>query len=207
MRIEQGPGQRFAFANALADRILTNRGQLAGRLASECAGEVDVAQQEYGLLKRNFQTLHRYDDEDWAFYRYKVNNRRARPQSWWRPWTKLQRLADYVFLDLGCGYGTNPFRAVVSAGVLILVFAMIYMSSIHSFSIEAPPLNDQPIDSIGNRALFGLLTSVSVFTAGFTAEHVTRTHGWMLMPLALEALIGTLLWGLFIVAFSRKVIR
>ena len=32
--------------------------------------------QEYGLLKRVFEGLHRYEQEDWAFYRFKVNQRR-----------------------------------------------------------------------------------------------------------------------------------
>ena len=32
-------------------------------------------------------------------------------------------------------------------------------------------------------------------------------QGWMNMPLIAESLLGTFLWGLFIVAFSRKVIR
>lgn len=51
------------------------------------------------------------------------------------------------------------------------------------------------------------MTSVSVFTSGFGGEHLQNAHGWVLAPLAIEALLGTLLWGLFIVAFSRKVIR
>jgi len=45
------------------------------------------------------------------------------------------------------------------------------------------------------------------FTAGFSGEHLRGAEGWVLIPLAVEALVGTLLWGLFIVSFSRKVIR
>jgi hypothetical protein len=33
------------------------------------------------------------------------------------------------------------------------------------------------------------------------------SKGWMNIPLLIESLLGSLLWGLFIVAFSRKVIR
>ena len=32
-------------------------------------------------------------------------------------------------------------------------------------------------------------------------------QGWMNIPMIVESLLGTLIWGLFIVAFSRKVIR
>jgi hypothetical protein len=206
-RIEQGDAQRFALANAIADRILVRPAQLAGRLASERERQYAMAMQEYGLLRRNFETLNRYDDEDWAFYRFKINERRSRPQSWLRPWTKLIRLCDLIFLDWGCGYGTDPFRAVRTAIVMILLFAAIYMAGIHSFQVDHPPLPDQPMESLANRSLFAVMTSISVFTAGFTGEHLNWAEGWMLVPLGVEALLGTLLWGLFIVAFSRKVIR
>ena len=206
-RIEQGDGQRFAVANAVADRMLIRPQQLEGRLASEQAGDHALAMQEFGLLKRNFETLNRYEDEDWAFYRFKINQRRSRSQSWLRPWTKLMKLGDLVFLDWGCGYGTDPFRAVRTAAVMIVLFALIYMAGIGHFNIERAPLPDQPVASLANRSLFGVMTSISVFTAGFTGEHLNSAQGWMLVPLGVEALLGTLLWGLFIVAFSRKVIR
>jgi len=206
-RIEQGDQQRFAVANSIADRILITAEQLTGHLATEAEKDYATAMEEYGLLKRNFETLNRHDDEDWAFYRFKINQRRSRPQSWLRPWTKLVRLGDLVFLDWGCGYGTDPFRAVRTAAVMIVLFAVIYMSGIHYFDIPRPPLPDQPLESLANRGLFGLMTSISVFTAGFTGEHLNSAQGWMLFPLGIEALLGTLLWGLFIVAFSRKVIR
>ena len=206
-RIEQGDAQQFTVANAVADRMLIRPSQLEGRLASESGDDHAAAMQEFGLLKRNFETLNRYEDEDWAFYRFKINQRRSRPQSWLRPWTKLMKLADLVFLDWGCGYGTDPFRAVRTAAVMIVLFALIYMAGIGYFNIEHAPLPDQPVASLANRCLFGVMTSISVFTAGFTGEHLNSAQGWMLVPLGIEALLGTLLWGLFIVAFSRKVVR
>jgi len=45
-----------------------------------------------------------------------------------------------------------------------------------------------------------------VFTSGLSGIG-DIAHGWMNVPLMIESLLGTLLWGLFIVAFSRKVIR
>ncbi|NLS93998.1 MAG: hypothetical protein GXX96_17705 [Planctomycetaceae bacterium] len=205
-RIEQGDEQQFAFANAVADRILVRPEQLEGRIRSENEKNHAAAMQEFGLLKRNFETLNRYEDDDWAFYRFKVNQRRSRPVSLLRPLRPLMRLADWVFLDLGCGYGTNPFRAVRSALVMIFLFALIYMAGIQRFVGESPLLAEQPV-SLANRALFAVMTSISVFTAGFTGEHLNSAEGWLLFPLGVEALLGTLLWGLFIVAFSRKVIR
>jgi hypothetical protein len=54
--------------------------------------------------------------------------------------------------------------------------------------------------------LIGLETSVAAFTSGFGDLRDTG-RGLMSLPLIAESLLGTLLWGLFIVAFSRKVIR
>ena len=201
------PQTRFAFLNAVADRLQVRADQLQGRLANEVNGQYRDACHEYGLLKASYQMQHRFDDEDWALYRFKVNQRRAKPRSWGRPWTKVAQLCDWALLDRGCGYGTKPNRAVITALFLMLVFAVIYAAGIHQFEIDRPPLDHLPSDHWANRALFGLLTTVSVFTSGFGGGQLQEAHGWILVPLAFEAILGTLLWGLFVVAFSRKVIR
>jgi hypothetical protein len=203
--IEQGAGQLFAFANALAERILVRAEQLSGRLASERSGDHAQAMQEYGLLKRVFEGLHRYEQEDWAFYRFKVNQRRCKARSWRRPWSKLAGFADWLLLDQGCGYGTNPLRAVRAAFAIILTFALIYASGVESLHIELAPFAG-PKETLANRLMIGALTSVSAFTSGF-GDIRGAAQGWMNLPLIAESLLGTLLWGLFIVAFSRKVIR
>jgi len=204
-QIEQGPRQRFAFANALAERILVRTDQLAGRLASEQAGDHAGAMQEYGLLKRTFEGLHRFEQEDWAFYRFKVNQRRSCPRAWRRPWTKAAQFFDWLMLDVGCGYGTHPLRAVRAAAVIMAAFGLIYAAAPQHLPLEHSPF-DGPIGSLPNRLMIGLLTSVSVFTAGFGSLR-DMARGWMNLPIIAESLLGTLLWGLFIVAFSRKVIR
>lgn len=206
--IEQGPRQRFAFHNALAERLVVRTEQLDGRVASEERREHVRAMEEYGLLKRAFEGLHHYDREDWAFYRFKVNQRRSRPRAWRRPWTKLAQFADWLLLDVGCGYGTNPLRAVRAALAIMLGFSLVYIAGAEALPVENWPFPDHadPAGYLPNRLLIGLLTSVSVFTSGFgTVRDAAR--GWMNIPLIVESLLGTFLWGLFIVAFSRKVIR
>jgi hypothetical protein len=204
--IEQGPEQRFAFHNALAERLLVRPEQVEGRLDSERRGDFARAREEYGLLKRTFEGLHRDDQEDWAFYRFKVNGRRACPRSWRRPWTKLGQFLDWLLLDIGCGYGTHPLRAVSAAGLLMLAFGLVYVAGAEALNVESLPFPERGIAYLPNRLLVGLLTSVSVFTSGFESLR-DAAQGWMNLPLVLESLLGTLLWGLFIVAFSRKVIR
>ncbi|MEM6691750.1 MAG: hypothetical protein AAF664_20145 [Planctomycetota bacterium] len=200
-------GTRFRLANAIADHMHIEPELLEGRLSSEESHDFETACLEYGLLKRNYANLHQYDEEDWAFYRFKQNQRRRRPLSPRHPIQSLRRGLDYLFLDLGCGYGVEPWRALRFGAFLILMFAMIYGLGVQHFIDPNVPVSDFPMIHPLNRFLFGLLTSVSVFTAGFTGDHLHSASGWVLIPLAIEAVMGTILWGLFIVAFSRKVIR
>jgi hypothetical protein len=207
--IEQGAKQCFAFTNTIGECIRIRTEQLVGRLVSEQHHDHAAAMHEYAFLKRAFENLHRYDEEDWAFYRFKVNQRRARPRSWLRPWTKLTQFADWLLLDQGCGYCTDPFRAVRTAGIIILLFGLIYIVGIRQgyfdLSKTTMPFEGQPED-LSNAIVIGLFKSVAVFTSGLSGLG-DIAHGWMNVPLMVESLLGTLLWGLFIVAFSRKVIR
>jgi len=200
-----GPGQRFAFLNAIAKLILVKPDQVEGRLASEECGDFATAMQEYGLLKKCYQEQHRFDQEDWAFYRFKVNHRRAKGWTWGRPWTLWRHFGDWLFLDIGCGYGTNPLRAVRMALIIILAFAVLYGVNVESFYTEKMPFPGEKTDP-ENRVMIGLITSVSVFTSGMGGIR-ELAQGWMNVPVMVESIMGTLLFGLFIVAFSRKVIR
>jgi uncharacterized protein YjbI with pentapeptide repeats len=204
--IEAGPEQTFAFLNAIGERILVRPIQLQGRLESEVAGRHAEAMQEYGLLKKCFAAQHRFEQEDWAFYRFKVNQRRASPPTWKRPWTYYRHLFEYIFLDIGCGYGTNPLRAARMALVIILGFAVIYALGIEEFYAEKLPFPDDAKTDWTNRTMVGLITSVSVFTSGMGGIREVA-KGWMNVPVMIESVMGTLHFGLFIVAFSRKVIR
>jgi hypothetical protein len=203
-----GDKTRFAFTNTIGERIRVRTEHLTGRLDSEEKRDYEAAMHEYAFLKRNFEALHRFDQEDWAFYRFKVNQRRSRPQSWARPWTKVLRFLDWLVLDKGCGYCTDPFRALRTAGIIILVFGVIYAAGVDSLPAEVDshlPFGGERGDLL-NRVTIGMYESVSVFVSGLSGIS-ELARGGMNFALMTEALLGTLLWGLFIVSFSRKVIR
>jgi hypothetical protein len=213
-----GERTRFAFNNTIGERIRIRTEHLTGRLDSEERGDFEAAMHEYAFLKRNFESLHRFDQEDWAFYRFKVNQRRSRPQSWAKPWTKLMRFLDWLVLDKGCGYCTDPFRALRTAAILILFFAAIFAVGIDYLPPEVDqhlpfPTTDRgqppnPTDRFLfiNRVTVGMYESVSTFISGLNGLS-EMSKGPMVIAQMIEALAGTLLWGLFIVSFSRKVIR
>ena len=99
-------------------------------------------------------------------------------------------------------------RAVRTALMILIGFGLIYGLGVEHLNIDAGkvPIPGQPPTSFGNRVVIGMTTSVAVFTSGAGSIR-EAAKGWMIIPLVVEALLGTLLWGLFIVAFSRKVIR
>ena len=72
--------------------------------------------------------------------------------------TKLTEFADWLFLDHGCGYGTNPLRAVRAALAIILVFALIYAAGIHSLYVEHLPFAGQQGDLANNPFVIAVLT-------------------------------------------------
>ncbi len=137
-----------------------------------------------GCLKKNFESLHRYDDEDWAFYRFKVNQRRSRSTSWFRSLDQgAAILFDKVLLDW-LRYGTNPFRAVTTAIVIVLMFGALFGSQSHHFDAASPAAGVPAQGWSRESCVFGLMTSVSVLTAGFSGDHLRSARGWVLLPLA-----------------------
>ena len=107
--ITQPPGQTFAFLNTVAERIRVRPEQVENRLASETAGRYDDAMQEYGLLKSCYTHLHRYDQEDWAFYRFKVAQRRSRPTTWAKPGPSGGRPGTGCFSISAAGTVPTPY--------------------------------------------------------------------------------------------------
>ena len=207
--VRQGPEQRWAFWNTVSERILISAKQVKGRLLSEENEDYAQAMREYTVLKRSFEYGNYYSREDWAFYCFKVNERRAREKSWSKPFTKFLEFIDWLFLDWGCGYGTNPLRAIRTSIVMILSFAIIY--TLGFGMLHAPQDGQLPFPELGvghlmNQAGVSLFISLAAFTSGF-GDLREVAIGWMNIPLMAEALLGTLMWGLFVVAFGRKVIR
>ena len=143
--IIQGDEQTWAFWNTVSERILVTPTQVEGRLESEESGDASKAMREYGVLKRSYEHEHHYNYDDWAFYRFKVNERRSRNALWSRPWTKLVEFIDWLFLDWGCGYGTNPLRAVRASLAMILFFSIIYTLGHNKINpVDHLPFSDLP---------------------------------------------------------------
>lgn len=195
--VKVGAEQGFSFINAMAPKIVLDRDTVEGHILAERQGDFSQAVKEYAFLRTNFEMTNRFDDEDWAYYQFKRMGRRARKRGL-NPLRWLHLVAEYLFLDLGCGYGTKPFRTLVAVFVLIGLFGGIYWAlGLHTdVDFGAPPWL--------NTVLNAMNTSLVVFSGGYGDFEY---QGWPRTLAMLEYLLGIVFLGLFVVAFSRKVIR
>lgn len=205
-----GPDCTFAFQNMIAQALLLRPETIDGRLASERAGDHAAAAAEYGVLKNNYQSQNWLDEEDWAYYRFKKAQRAARAKAHkLGPIGSLGRLMEWFIFDVACAYGTKPSRVLITAACTILFFAICYLPAIFGGGNDASPLIDV-YTITGVEVVDGILTagidSTSAFVSGFDGVD-KNVEGWPVLLLTIESLAGMLLLGLFIVSFSRKVIR
>jgi hypothetical protein len=170
-----------------------------GHIYPEADGKYSLAANEYGFLRTVFQNLSRFEDEDWAYYQFKRMLRKGKAFSY-NPLSLLKRGIEYFFLDLGCGYGTKPFRTLMMSGILLLFFAFFYF--LHFDNVN-PALYGVP-SPIVTRALYAIDLSVTAFSGGYGDLTI---QGPIRLVAMIEYLLGVVLVGLFVVAFSRKVIR
>ncbi len=206
-----GPDQGFRFKNACIASILFDRETVEGHIFPEHeAHKANVehphgfyleASREYAFLRTAFQQINRFDDEDWAYYQFKKCERKGQPWSY-RPIKLLKRAVDFFFLDLGCGYGTKPFRTFAVSLVMVAVFAMFYFIDLQPAQCKVY-IQDA---AFANQCLYALDISVMALSGGYSALP-SELPGSMRLAAMLEYFVGMVLLGLFVVAFSRKVIR
>ncbi len=76
----------------------------------------------YSTFLRNFEQSNLTDDYDACYYDFRVQKRKNE-QKWYSP----VRWLEWFFLDLTCGYGVKPFRAIIWASGLMLLFSLYYI--------------------------------------------------------------------------------
>jgi hypothetical protein len=81
----------ISFYHAVIDVVVVEREQIEGRLVYEgrVAGEEHKkhfmrVKEEYLILKESFQQRGKFDEEDWVYYRYRVNDRKSITEKAWR---------------------------------------------------------------------------------------------------------------------------
>ncbi len=195
---------------SLTDTI--NFGQIFIRWKEEKLSEVltgesaqDKADQLV-MLKENFHSIGRYDDEDMAYVEYRRSKRKATCEEVRKEkgYKKISGIYKYFLVSMDwlidwlSMYATNPWRVASRMAVFFTVFTGIYLLFpeliIKSDKISQPYFWKCISYSIATFLTIGYgnitpLTWVAVVLSGF------------------EGFLGVFLTALFTVAFARKVLR
>ena len=185
--------------------MIVDRETLKDHLLSEKENNYMETADEYAIIRTNFERINRYDDEDWAYLKQKQNQRRCLYKNSKNPWKKIRELSEWLVLDLGCGYGTDPFRAIRSSLIVVCLFAILYFFTLQGI---LPPDQYATVSSLNPvfKAAAAFNISLIVFTSGYADIKVVPEH-WAGLFFPIEFMFGIVLIGLFVVSFSRKVIR
>lgn len=81
----------ISFYNAIIDVVVVERDQIDGQLIYEgrLSGKEDAlnhfkVKEEYLILKESYQQRGKFQEEDWAYYRYRVNDRKSLTKKAWQ---------------------------------------------------------------------------------------------------------------------------
>lgn len=145
-----------------------------------------IAEETYRRLKIWHTEHGLYDTAGKFYYREKEAERKA--QSWKKPHLKLWSW----ILRILCGYGEKPERVIISAAAIVFGLATAYFLW-GSFSSSS--FTDT------------LYYSVTSFTALGYGQWAPQPTGWAKGVGAAEAVLGVSMLALFLVTFTRKMIR
>lgn len=156
-------------------------------LGEETEREFGPAINTYRRLKQWHTNAGMYDVAGEFFFREMTVKRKA--MEWWpKPWNR----AFSKLLSILCGYGERPERVGISAAVVVLGLALIY------FTIGTLTRNTF-LDSL-------YYSAVSFIALGY-GQWAPQPAGWVKGLGVFEAFIGVFMMALFLVTFTRKMIR
>jgi hypothetical protein len=156
-------------------------------LGEEVDKDFGLATEVYRTLKQCHTNAGMYDIAALFYYREmearrKATSWRARPI--WKTWMWAMRLL--------CGYGEKPERVLVSAAIIIFGLAGFY-NWLGSFASKT--------------FLNCLYYSATSFTALGYGSWAPQPSGWAKAMGAVEAGMGVFMMALFLVTFTRKMVR
>ena len=164
------------------------RKDIEGHIIQEQEKDFSAAKEIYLLLKNNFHTLGRYDDESWAFQK----EREIERKSYFKDKHYL-RWASSKFLSLLYGYGEKPQRPLIIATGAVFFFAFIFRL------IGIFDVSKQGSGSIWDCLYFSVVTFT---TLGYGDVRPLVGAGRIIA--AIEAFTGVILMALFIFSFARR---
>lgn len=181
--------------------LLLKRKQIEGKIASHCEGEFHKAKEVYVMLRRCFDYWGEHENSEWAYYNFRKAERKAQQSK--NPITKAKLFANWLFFDLGCGYGTKPTNVTVLAGFLIMAFTAIFWHFGQFFVVD-PSLGDTTNGLSFMQALY--VSSMNFVTLGTEGIAPSFDH-WIKYFVAIEGFLGLFLMTVFVGTYTRKMAK
>jgi len=186
-------------------------------------GHIFYDRTNYSTFLGNFDRLNSTEDYDACYYDFRVQKRKNELK-----WYSLNRWWEYIFLDLTCGYGVKPFKAIYWAVIFMFLYSFIYIGkSAIELRVEWQKCYGvkENGESCNNNRVHGtefclqhqnkatwvrrfknaLIFSIGTFTTvGYGDWHPV---GWRRYAAMIEGLVGWLIMALFLVTLGKVWIR
>jgi len=170
--------------------IIIKGNQIKNHILQEESKDFEQAKEVYLLLKNNFHSIGRYEDESWAFKKEKDMERKNNCH-----FKTLHKWLYSCFLNGIFGYGEQPGKVIVSAILVILLFASFFMiSGISNVGIEFNTSNNF-LDCL-------YFSTVTFTTLGY--GDFRPLEGWGRILAGSEAFVGAFMMALFVYTFARR---
>jgi len=170
--------------------IIIKGNQIKNHILQEEREDFEQAKEVYLLLKNNFHSIGRYEDESWTFKKEKDMERKSNCH-----FKSLHKWLWSCFLNGLFGYGEQPGKVITSAIIIILIFTFLFMSS-----------------GISDTSMGGFTSKIFLDCVYFSVITFTTLGYGDFRPLegcgrifaGTEAFIGALMMALFVYTFARR---
>jgi len=193
--------KRVCFEELMAEDVILNWLQIKGKLINHQQKKFEQAMKEYGFLKTMFEKQNNYKDMDRAYRMFKRMERKSEKLSVTNPFKLVKKLFNFLILDVGSGYGTRPFNIALTTVIIILLFGVFY--NFFNDQIIIDTQRSSPIKNLLFCIYFSFLSFVTLGAENLYPDYA----GWLKYVVAVQAFLGFFLMTLFVVTFTRKVIR
>lgn len=164
--------------------------QIKNHILQEECKEFMQAKEVYLRLKNNFHSIGRYEDESWAFKKEKDMERKSNCH-----FKTLHKWLWSCFLNVIFGYGERPARVIMSAILIITLFAFLFMTS---------GISNVGIEHITSNNFFDCMyfSTITFTTLGYGDFRPLEGLGRILA--GSEAFLGAIMMALFVYTFARR---
>jgi hypothetical protein len=183
-------GVLIDFTDSLLGNTKAQKKQTENHILQEKRKEFSQAREVYLLLKNNFHSIGRYDDESWAFKKEKDMERKS-----YFHFKSLLKWLWSCFLNGLFGYGEQLDKVIISAIIIILIFTFLFMI----LGITNTSIGVFTLKNFKDCIVFSFITFTTL-----RYGDLRPLEGWSRIFAGTEAFIGAFMIALLVYAFIRK---